>query len=86
MSDKYEDVESFQDARGVDTRVGDLVAWAVRSGNVGQLKIGRVEGIKYSGEGHYHTWWRITVRAREGRTTSTLWYRSRIVRLAELDD
>lgn len=50
MSDKVL-VDKFQDKLGNDVSVGDFIAYGVRSGNSGDLKIGKVTCIRDTARG-----------------------------------
>jgi len=80
--------EYFKDARDVEVRVGDEVAYAVRQNDHAHLKVGVVLAItvhppRFSWSG---PWWRIKVKAHGGKTPGVLEHPDRIVKLRSVSE
>jgi hypothetical protein len=74
-------IESFKDARNLDVRRGDTVAFACNTYDWLTLKIGIVEDIYTVGDRYGRDNLRVVVRAEGGDKPSVLWYGYRIVLL-----
>lgn len=90
MSEDYKQVDSFTDRRGLSVAVGDEVAYAIRSGNTGELKIGVVKEVwlreytvkrPWMEQGIDRQDWFIMVMAQGGSKPSRLEYPRRIVKV-----
>lgn len=90
MSEEYKKVDSFTDRRGLSVSAGDEVAYAIRSGNTGELKIGVVREVWFTEWWVERPWlqdkvrresWLITVMAERGSKPSRLEYPRRIVKV-----
>jgi hypothetical protein len=79
----YQEVEYFNDARGLAVHRGDEVAYAVSQSHTAVLKLGVVKNVhKYewgTRSGGTRTHWLITVRRQGGQQDSRLEHPNRIV-------